>query len=44
MRQDWDKEKKLENLEKSVADLVKDLPNTIRNAIPQVEGQYEEEI
>lgn len=42
LRQDWDKEKKLENLEKSLADLVKDLPNTIKNAIPQVEGQYEE--
>lgn len=42
LRQDWDKEKKLESLERSVADLVKDLPNTIRNAMPQVEGQYEE--
>ena len=42
LRQDWDKEKKLENLERSLADLVKDLPNTIKNAMPQVEGQYEE--
>jgi len=42
MRQDWDKEKKLESLERSVADLVRDLPNTIKNAMPQVEGQYEE--
>ena len=42
LRQDWDKEKKLESLERSVADLVKDLPNTIKNAMPQVEGQYEE--
>ena len=42
LRQDWDKEKKLENLERSLADLVRDLPNTIKNAMPQVEGQYEE--
>lgn len=42
LRQDWDKEKKLENLERSVADLVRDLPNTIKNAMPQVEGQYED--
>lgn len=42
LRQDWDKEKKLESLERSVADLVRDLPNTIKNAMPQVEGQYED--
>lgn len=42
LRQDWDKEKKLESLERSVTDLVRDLPNTIKNAMPQVEGQYEE--
>lgn len=41
-RQEWEKDHEVKELKDSLANLVKDLPNVIKNAMPQVEGQYEE--
>jgi len=43
LRSDWAKEERLRKLEEQIANLYKDLPKMIREAVPQPEGlQYEE--